>query len=167
VGRPVAPALGPFVRARRRRRTPDRRDHAETRPEPSLTRPLEFTQAREQPVKVTPSESSGSPRVPTPAPPCGSATPLSVSPVDPQSLASITPPGNLGPSSHTFPTSHTYMHLRRVGTEAPAPVEIVAPSDGRGRCAGTVLRVRDRGHPVPALPVPRSHDPGQRGRGPW
>jgi len=99
--------------------------------EPSLTRPLEFTPAREQPEKATPSESSGSPRVPTPAPPCGSATPLSVSPVDPQSLASITPLGNLNPSSHTFPTSHTYMHVRQPATGAPTLVEIAAPSDGQ------------------------------------
>lgn len=71
------------------------------------------------------------PVAPAPVPACTSATPLSVSPVDPGLLESITPLGNLNPSSHTFPTSHTYMHVRRSLTGSPAQADVRAPSDGK------------------------------------
>ncbi|MBI4219250.1 MAG: hypothetical protein HY682_03825, partial [Chloroflexi bacterium] len=74
--------------------------------------------------RVTGSPSAGGPYAsggskPFEPPACDTATPLSVSPIDLRELSYIVPLGNLNPSAHTFPTSHTYINYRSNAGAAP------------------------------------------------
>ncbi|HEC64817.1 MAG TPA: hypothetical protein ENI23_05965 [bacterium] len=56
------------------------------------------------------------------------------SPIDLDSITSISPLGNLGPSAHTFPTRHTYINMKSIGdpstgNQATPEIPVYSPGD--------------------------------------